>query len=85
MSDVIKVTSKGQVTLPASIRKIFNLDKDSYIAVDTIGDYIIMKKVGLKLKEISDLIRKNAKEQNITENDLRRALAESREEVWEGA
>jgi len=83
MSEVIKVTSKGQVTLPASIRKMFGLDKDSYIAVDTIGDYIIMKKVGLKLKEISDMIRKSAVEKKITEDDIRAALAESRDEVWE--
>lgn len=82
MSEVIKVTSKGQVTLPATMRRILNLDKDSYIAVDMIGDYIIMKKVGLKLKEISDLIRKSAEDDGITEDVLKKALVESREEVW---
>ena len=55
---------------------------DSYIAVETIGDYIIMKKVGLKLKEISDIIKKYADERGITENEIRDAILEAREEVW---
>ena len=49
MTDVIKVTSKGQITIPIEIRKKLQIEKESYIVVDMIGDYIIMKKVGLKL------------------------------------
>ena len=56
MTEVIKVTSKGQVTLPADIRKKLQIDKDTYIAVEMVGDYIIMKKVGLKLKELSEIV-----------------------------
>ncbi|MCK4348283.1 MAG: AbrB/MazE/SpoVT family DNA-binding domain-containing protein, partial [Thermoplasmatales archaeon] len=62
MAEVIKVTSKGQVTLPVDIRKKLHISKDTYIAVDIIGDYIIMKKVGLKLKELSGIIQKSVKE-----------------------
>ena len=61
MTEVIKVTSKGQITIPIEIRKKLQIEKESYIVVDMIGDYIIMKKVGLKLKEISDTISKSAK------------------------
>ncbi|MEE8424046.1 MAG: AbrB/MazE/SpoVT family DNA-binding domain-containing protein [Thermodesulfobacteriota bacterium] len=82
MTEVIKVTSKGQITIPANIRKRLRIDKDSYIAVETIGDYIVMKKVALKLKEISDIIQKSAKEKGITEKDIESTILKSRKEVW---
>jgi AbrB family looped-hinge helix DNA binding protein len=82
MTEVIKVTSKGQVTLPAGIRKKLRISKDTYIAVEIIGDYIIMKKVGLKLKEISDIIQKGVKEKRITKKEIEKAILESRKEVW---
>ncbi len=82
MTEVIKVTSKGQVTLPADVRKKLHIDKDAYIAIDIIGDYIIMKKVGLKLKEISDIIQKSAKDKKITKKEIEKVILESRKEVW---
>ena len=82
MAEVIKVTSKGQVTLPADIRKKLHISKDTYIAVDIIGDYIIMKKVGLKLKELSEIIQKNVKEKGVTKKEIEKAILESRNEVW---
>jgi len=82
MAEVIKVTSKGQVTLPADIRKKLRIDKDTYIAVDIIGEYIIMKKVGLKLKELSDIIQKGVKGRGITKKEIEKAILESRKEVW---
>jgi AbrB family looped-hinge helix DNA binding protein len=82
MTDVIKVTSKGQITIPIEIRKKLQLEKESYIVVDMIGDYIIMKKVGLKLKEISDMISKSAKKRGITRKDIEKAIRNTRSEVW---
>lgn len=82
MAEVIKVTSKGQVTLPVNIRKKLHISKDTYIAVDIIGDYIIMKKVGLKLKELSDIIQKSVKEKGVTKKEIEKAILESRKEVW---
>jgi AbrB family looped-hinge helix DNA binding protein len=82
MTEVIKVTSKGQVTLPSHVRKKLHINKDTYIAVDIIGDYIIMKKVGLKLKEISDIIQKSAKDKKITKKEIEKVIFESRKEVW---
>ncbi len=82
MTEVIKVTSKGQITIPIEIRKKLQLEKESYIVVDMIGDYIIMKKVGLKLKEISDAISKSAKDKGITKKDIEKAILETKSEVW---
>jgi len=82
MIKVIKVTSKGQITIPIEIRKKLQIEKESYIVVDMIGDYIIMKKVGLKLKEISDAISKSAKNKGITKKDIEKAILETKSEVW---
>lgn len=83
MSKVIKVTSKGQVTLPSEIREKLGINEDSYMAVEEIGDYIILKKVGPKLREISEAIQKEADSENITKEDIEKTIEESREEVWE--
>lgn len=82
MTKVIKVTSKGQITLPSDIRKELDIDKDNYIAVDSIGDYIILKKITSKLEEISEAFKKEADSKNITKKDIEKAIEESREEVW---
>lgn len=83
MAKVIKVTSKGQVTLPAKIRKKLGIDEDSYMAVEEIGDYVILKKVGPKLKEISEAIQKEADAEDITKKEIEKTIEESREDVWE--
>ena len=51
MTDVIKVTSKGQVTLPVGIRKAIGIDENTYLLVDNIGDYVLMKKAEVRMKE----------------------------------
>ena len=82
MTKVIKVTSKGQITLPVKTRERLGIDKDSFMAVDEIGDYVILKKVGLKLKEISDTVNKEVRSKKITKKDIEKAIKEARDEVW---
>lgn len=82
MTQVIKATSKGQITLPSAIREKLGIDKDTYIAVDVIGDFVLMKKVDIKLKEISNLFEKEAKNRKITKKDIEKAILEARSEVW---
>lgn len=82
MTQVIKATSKGQITLPNAIRDKLGIDKDTYIADDVIGDYVLMKKVDVKLKEISKLFQKEAKNKKVTKKDIDKAILEARSEVW---
>ena len=82
MTQVIKATSKGQITLPNKIRERLGIDRDTYIAVDVIGDYVLMKKVEVKLKEISSLLQKEAKRKKISKKDIEKAILESRNEIW---
>lgn len=82
MTQVIKATSKGQITLPNKIRKRLGINRDTYMAVDVIGDYVLMKKVDVKLKELSAIIQEEAKKKKISKKDIEDAILESREEVW---
>lgn len=44
-TQMAKMTSKGQLTLPKAIRDKLNLDKGSYVAIYLEKDQIVMKKV----------------------------------------
>jgi len=43
-SALISVTSQGQITIPASIRRLLGISTGSSIAIDVKGDNIILKK-----------------------------------------
>lgn len=47
-SVVAKLTSKGQLTLPKSVRDQLNITKGSFIAIYLEKDQIVMKKVNPK-------------------------------------
>ena len=82
MTDVVKVTTKGQITLPIEIRKAIGITDETYLVVEQIGDYVLMKKAEVRMKEIQCLLRNDAKQKNITKKELLKALKESEEKVW---
>ena len=59
--EIVKVTSKGQVTIPVGLREKAGLKKGSYMK--SLGDVVLMKKVGeLGLEDISDILNRAARE-----------------------
>jgi AbrB family looped-hinge helix DNA binding protein len=42
---VVKVTEKGQVTLPIDLRRKLRIGKDDYLAVEAEGEYLKLRKV----------------------------------------
>lgn len=42
---IVKVTEKGQVTLPVDLRKKLGITKDNYLVVEAEGEYLRLKKV----------------------------------------
>jgi len=71
---VVKVTSKGQLTLPAEIREDLKIDEDSYLYVIEAGNLILMKKIGVDPKEILSTFQKIAGEVGLTREELGRAI-----------
>ena len=81
MPVVIKVTSKGQLTIPIKYRRNLGIDKDSYLIVDEIGDFLILKKIQ-KLDQITKMLSTIAKEKGITKQDVLKTLRKIQEEKW---
>jgi len=81
MPVVIKVTSKGQLTIPIKYRRDLGIDKGSYLLVDEIGDFLILKKIQ-KLDQITKILSAKAKEKGITRDDVLKTLRKIQKEKW---
>jgi len=75
---VVKVTSKGQLTLPADIRDELDISKDDYLYVTEAGGLILMKRIGVDPKEILNAFQRAAKEIGFTRKELDRVIQEIR-------
>jgi len=83
-SEVVKITSKGQLTLPVEIRRALSLERGSYLYVTRVGSFIVMKRVDkLSLDEISAILQNLAKERRMTRDLLMREVETAREKLLE--
>ena len=82
MSDVVKVTSKGQVTIPVDIRNALRIDEDSYLLFERVGEYVLMKKAELRMKEIQKILGNAARRKKVTKKELLKTLERTRKRMW---
>jgi len=81
--EIVKVTSKGQVTIPASLREKAGLKKGSYIYMKSFGEIVLMRKVDeLQVDEISNILGKVAREKGLTKIILNKDVERVRSELW---
>jgi len=73
MPVVVKVTSKGQFTLPMQYRKHLGINKDSYILIDEVGNFLVLEKLQ-KLDQITKILSAKAKEKKITKQEILKTL-----------
>lgn len=84
MTEVAKVTSKGQVVIPAEIRRALGLEEGSRLAVSRAGDFVVMRKVEIpdleaEFEELTRLGRALAEEKGIeSEEDVVEAIHRGR-------
>ena len=71
---VIKVTDKGQISIPTDIRKSVNIKKGDKIIIIRSGKRILIEK--LKESDFSDLLRHS-------EKVAKRLWDNKEDEVWE--
>lgn len=82
--EIVKVTSKGQLTLPSEVRRTLSLGEGSYLYVTRVGKLIVMKKVGeLTLDEISAVLQRSVRERGLRRELLMREVEKAREELLE--
>lgn len=81
--EVSRISSKGQVTIPKSIRQLLNLnDGDRVAFLEDNGKVMIAKASLIALRELQDALGKEARKKGITEQDLLKELEVVREEMW---
>jgi AbrB family looped-hinge helix DNA binding protein len=78
MAEVVKVTTKGQLTLPARIRRDLDISEDTYLLAEEVGDFVVLRRVETRFLELSESFRKEAKRKGITRKALLRALKGAR-------
>jgi antitoxin PrlF len=76
--DIVKVTTKGQVTLPARVRKSLGISDQSYLVAEEIGGFLVLRKVEAELDEITGRFQRFARKKGITREGLARSLREAR-------
>lgn len=81
--EVSRISSKGQVTIPKSIREILNLSEGDRVAfIEENGKVVITKASLVALRDLQETMSKEAMQQGITEQDLLDELKNVREEMW---
>lgn len=81
--EVSRISSKGQVTVPKSIRTLLNLAEGDRVAfIEENGKIIITKASLTALRKLQESIGQEADEKGITEEDLLNDLENIREEMW---
>lgn len=83
-STIIRVSSKGQIVIPAFLRKFMNIKEGDEFEVFGEDGTIVLRKRDKKAlkKEFENImapIRERVKTKGITRNDLKRIIREVRE------
>src|SRR5437667_10637639 len=78
MAEVVKVTTKGQLTLPARIRRDLGISEDTYLLAEEVGDFVVLRRAESRFLELSESFQKEAKRQGSTREALLRALKGAR-------
>ena len=81
--ELAKITSKGQITLPISIRKMLNLkDGDKVAFIEKNGQYIVVNPVSLAIDNARNAFKGEAERLNLkNEEDVVNLVKEVREEI----
>ena len=81
--EVSRISSKGQVTIPKTIRELLNLNEGDRVAfLEDNGKVVITKASLIALRELQDVLSKEAQDKGITEEDLLNELEVVRKEMW---
>ncbi|MCS7198655.1 MAG: AbrB/MazE/SpoVT family DNA-binding domain-containing protein [Candidatus Bipolaricaulota bacterium] len=83
MAKLVKVGSKGQVTLPKEIREDLNLRAGDVLELEKLeqGRYVIAKHT--PLRQLAQALEQEARRRGYTEQDLRKSIAQARQQLWQ--
>ncbi|MDI3474371.1 MAG: hypothetical protein PWQ79_1011 [Thermococcaceae archaeon] len=76
--EVVKVSSKGQIVIPKSLREKLGIKEGEYLLIFSRGDVIVMKKLNIDVEEILKEGEEAAKSLGVSEEDVAKAVREVR-------
>jgi len=81
MTELLKLSSKGQVVIPKSVREKLDLKEGDRLVAFARRDLLVMRKVGDGeniLNVLSEPIRRKAKNLGVTREDVAEAVSSAR-------
>lgn len=79
MSTTVQIRGKGNITIPASLRKKYKLEEgEVFTIIDLGGGSFLLKPKVLGVDNLSRQIAKRLKDENVSLDDLLKALDEER-------
>ena len=78
MAEIVKVTTKGQLTLPARFRRDLGIDSDTYLLAEEVGEYVVLRRAETRFLELTRRFRAEAKRKGVTRRALHAALKRTR-------
>jgi AbrB family looped-hinge helix DNA binding protein len=79
----LQIRGKGTITLPASLRKKYNLEEGEVLTLIDLGEgTILLKPMVSEVNKLSRQIAKRLKEENVSLDDLLQALDEERKTYY---
>jgi AbrB family looped-hinge helix DNA binding protein len=78
--DIVKLSTKGQLVIPKSLRNELSIDEDTQLAITRIGDQIVIKKVDTdKIRQdIEEFWKIRRKTPKMSSEEIDRAIREYR-------
>jgi bifunctional DNA-binding transcriptional regulator/antitoxin component of YhaV-PrlF toxin-antitoxin module len=76
---VVKVRSRGQLTLPASVRKDLRLDDEATMTLVKVGDVILLSPRPLKVDAVAKKAERQMKKAGLSLKDLLADLERQRD------
>jgi antitoxin PrlF len=82
--NLARVSSKGEITIPAELRKKLKLKDGDKVIITEQDEKIVIENASLQaLREIQEVMSEEAKKQDLTEDDILKLCKETRQELWE--
>lgn len=79
----LQIRGKGTITLPASLRKKYNLEEGEVLTIIDLGEgTILLKPMVSQVNKLSSRIARRLKEENVTLDDLLQKLDEERKTYY---
>ena len=75
---ISKVTSRGQITIPQTLREEEGIGEDDYVVMRKVGNYIVLGKVEARLNDITSAFEQEAKRAGVTKTKLLAELEKTR-------